>query len=75
MRAPPNYGPEFQEAFDAMYSDLAREYGAELVPFWLESIYQDQSLFLPDRIHPTAQGIAKLVEATEDEVRGALPAG
>ena len=73
MRAPPNYGPEFQAEFDALYRDLAREYGAALIPFWLEDIYQDQTLFQGDRIHPTADGIERLVAATLDEVEGALP--
>ncbi len=74
MRSPPNYGPEFQRAFDALYPALAAEYGVPLVPFWLESIYQDASLFQSDRIHPTEAGIARLVDATVDDVRGALPA-
>src|SRR5690606_29987823 len=38
MRAPPNYGPEFQQAFDALYPALAAEYGVELVPFFLEAV-------------------------------------
>ena len=73
MRAPPNYGPEYQAEFDALYNDLAREYGTALVPFWLESIYQDPTLFQSDRIHPTEIGIETLVSATVDEVRNALP--
>ncbi|MEE4207566.1 MAG: arylesterase [Erythrobacter sp.] len=73
MRAPPNYGPQYQRDFDAIYGDLAREYGAGLVPFWLDSIYEDPNLFQADRIHPTAQGIEELVEATLPEVREALP--
>ncbi|OBX20775.1 arylesterase [Erythrobacter sp. QSSC1-22B] len=73
MRAPPNYGPEFQQSFDSLYGELAQEYEAQLVPFWLESIYQDPSLFQSDRIHPTAPGIEALVADTLDDVRGALP--
>lgn len=73
MRAPTNYGPEYQAEFDAIYGDLAREYGAALVPFWLEDIYQDQSLFQSDRLHPTEEGIEALVESTFDAVKGALP--
>lgn len=73
MRSPPNYGPEYQQQFDGLYGDLAQEYGASLVPFWLESIYEDPSLFLEDRIHPTAEGIAALVSDTVDDVEGALP--
>ncbi|KEO93137.1 hypothetical protein EH32_13005 [Erythrobacter litoralis] len=73
MRAPPNYGPDYQRDFDAIYADLAQEYSADLVPFWLESIYEQQNLFQADRIHPTEQGIEELVEATLSDVRAALP--
>ncbi|WP_197425808.1 arylesterase [Erythrobacter sp. CCH5-A1] len=73
MRAPPNYGPEYQAQFDAIYADLAKEYGAALIPFWLESIYREPALFQSDRIHPTADGIEKLVAATLGQVEGALP--
>lgn len=73
MRAPPNYGPEYQAEFDALYRDLAREYGAGLIPFWLEDIYREPELFQSDRIHPTPEGIERLVEATSAEVAKALP--
>lgn len=73
MRAPPNYGPDYQARFDAMYRDLAKEYGAGLIPFWLEDIYREPALFQSDKIHPTAQGIERLVASTIGEVEGALP--
>ncbi|WP_338446362.1 arylesterase [Pelagerythrobacter marensis] len=73
MRAPPNYGPEYQQAFDALYPALAAEYGADLVPFFLEPVYDRPELIQPDRIHPTAEGIDALVAATADEVAAALP--
>lgn len=73
MRSPPNYGSDYQEQFDAIYRDLAKQYGAALIPFWLEGIYRDQSLFLPDRIHPTAEGVEQLVNGTIAAVRAALP--
>ena len=73
MRSPPNYGPEFQARFDAIYRDLAKEYGATLIPFWLEDIYREPALFQQDRIHPTAEGIERLVASTLPQVEGALP--
>ena len=73
MRAPPNYGGEFQAQFDALYGELAQQYGAALIPFWLNDIYEDQSLFQADRIHPTEEGIEALVASTLDEVKAALP--
>jgi acyl-CoA thioesterase I len=73
MRSPPNYGPEYQAQFDALYRDLAKQHGAALIPFWLEDIYREPDLFQADNIHPTAEGIERLVAATLGEVEGALP--
>jgi len=73
MRAPTNYGPEFQAEFDGIYADLAAEFDTALIPFWLEDIFEDASLFQNDRIHPTAEGIEALVASTLDDVVEALP--
>lgn len=73
MRAPPNMGAQFQQEFDGLYTDLAEEYGADLVPFFLEPVYNRPELILPDRIHPTAEGVRELVAATADDVVAALP--
>lgn len=73
MRAPPNYGPEFQQEFDAIYGALAKQYGTAIIPFWLEAIYQDPRLFLEDKIHPTVEGVDLLVADTLDEVEATLP--
>jgi len=73
MRAPPNLGAAYQREFDAVYPELAEEYGAELVPFFLEAIYDKPDLIQDDNIHPTVQGIEELVSATADDVAGALP--
>jgi acyl-CoA thioesterase I len=73
MRAPPNYGPEFQQDFDAIYADLGKRPGVTLVPFWLESIYQRPELFQSDRLHPTTDGLGVLAGATKDAVKDALP--
>lgn len=73
MRSPPNYGSEYQAQFDALYRDLAKQHGAALIPFWLEDIYREPGLFQNDNIHPTAQGIERLVAATIGEVEAALP--
>jgi len=73
MRAPPNLGEGYMAEFDAIYPALASEYGAELVPFFLEAVWDKPQLIQPDRIHPTAEGIDALVAATVDEVADALP--
>lgn len=73
MRAPPNAGPEYQAAFDGMYPELAEQYGASLVPFFMEPLMANPDLVLPDRIHPTAEGVEEMVAATVDPVIEALP--
>lgn len=73
MRAPPNYGPEYQRAFDAIYADLGGRPGVSLVPFWLESIYQRPDLFQADRLHPTVAGLGLLAAKTKEAVKSALP--
>jgi acyl-CoA thioesterase-1 len=73
MRSPPNPGAEYQQAFDAIYPSLAAEYDAELVPFFLEPVWDKPDLIQQDRVHPTAEGIEALVAATADEVAEALP--
>ncbi|WFL76472.1 arylesterase [Altererythrobacter arenosus] len=72
MRSPPNLGSVFSSEFDDIYPELANEHDAELVPFFLESIYTKRNLFQSDRIHPTVEGIEELVTDTVDEVEDAL---
>lgn len=73
MRAPPNYGPDYQREFDAIYAELGKRDGVTLVPFWLETIYRRPELFQSDRLHPTTEGLDVLVDATKAKVAGALP--
>ncbi len=61
MQAPLNYGPEFKEAFDGMYPELAAEHGALLYPSFLEGVI-DPALMQTDGIHPNPDGVARIVE-------------
>lgn len=62
MEAPLNYGPDYKDAFDAMYPELAAEYGAVYDPFFLEGLVGRRELFQSDGIHPNAEGVKVLVE-------------
>lgn len=70
LAAPGNYGPEFRDAFAAMYPELAQAHGALLLPDLLGPITERHlagaailDLMQGDRIHPNAQGVALVVEA------------
>ncbi|WAT19005.1 arylesterase [Aurantiacibacter sp. MUD11] len=73
MRAPPNMGVEYQQQFDGMYAELAEEYDAALVPFFMKPVYDQPRLMQADRIHPTAEGLEEMVAASLDTVIAALP--
>lgn len=62
MRAAPNLGPAFRDAFDAIYPDLAEKHGALLYPFFLDGVAADATLNQADGIHPNVRGVDIVVE-------------
>jgi acyl-CoA thioesterase-1 len=62
MKLPPNYGPQYGQAFQAMYADLAKQQGISLVPFFLEGVAAKTALNQADGIHPTGPGYALVVD-------------
>ena len=63
MLAPRNLGDDYAAAFDAIYPELAAEYGTAFYPFFLEGIATDPALNQADGIHPNAEGVSRIVEA------------
>lgn len=62
MRIPPNYGPQYTQAFAGAFASLAERRGTALAPFLLEGIAGDRDKFQDDRIHPTAAAQPILLE-------------
>jgi acyl-CoA thioesterase-1 len=62
MVAPPNMGVEYGRAFNAIYPDLAAQTGAILYPFFLTGVAADPKLNQRDGLHPTAAGVAVIVD-------------
>ena len=72
MEAPGNYGPEFKAAFDAIYPELAAQYGALHAASFLgpltDAAVADPraalaSYMQADGIHPNAEGVGLIVTA------------
>ncbi|HVC56215.1 MAG TPA: arylesterase [Stellaceae bacterium] len=61
MRAPANWGPDYQRRFDRVYPELAQAHGVRLYPFFLEGVAMDPTLNQPDGLHPNERGVAALV--------------
>lgn len=62
MRAAPNLGADYQNAFDAIYPKLAAKYGVPLYPFFLDGVAGQPGLRLEDGLHPNAKGVGVMVE-------------
>jgi len=62
MVAPPNLGAEYGRAFNSIYPDLAAQAGAILYPFFLTGVAADPKLNQRDGLHPTAAGVAVIVD-------------
>ncbi|WP_315781752.1 MULTISPECIES: arylesterase [unclassified Bradyrhizobium] len=61
MLAPPNYGSDYAAKFNAIYPELAKEFGVPLYPFLLDGVAADPKLNQADGIHPTAAGVDIIV--------------
>ena len=61
MRAPPNLGPEYGSAFDAVFPRLAAEHGVAFYPFLLEGVVARPEFNQDDGIHPNARGVDIIV--------------
>lgn len=69
MQAPGNYGPDYKMAFDAIFPELAEQYGALYFNSFFAGLGDPQAgavnlsaYFQADGIHPNAQGVMRIVE-------------
>lgn len=62
MQIPPNYGERYTTAFAAIFPELAERYETQLVPFFLDGIYDQEDLMQDDDIHPTAEAQGRLLD-------------
>ncbi len=61
MRAAPNLGAEYDQAFERIYPELAAKYAVLLYPFFLDGVAADLSLTQHDGMHPNAAGVDVIV--------------
>jgi acyl-CoA thioesterase-1 len=68
MRAPANWGRDYQQQFDAIYPSLAEKYNVPLYPFFLDGVALDPALNQGDGLHPNARGVEVIVARLEPEI-------
>ena len=68
MQAPGNYGADYKQSFDAMYPELAEQYDALYVESFFDGLTTKgdpaaaRQFMQSDGIHPSAQGVALIVD-------------
>lgn len=78
MDAPGNFGPDYKAEFDAIYPELAQEYGSLFLDSFFAGFANEngeipeisslRAFFQADGIHPNAEGVSKIVERMGPEV-------
>ncbi len=69
MGAPPNMGEDYTQRYNAVFPRLAEKYGVAFYPFYLQGVYMEQTLNLPDGLHPNAAGARRVAENLLPHVR------
>jgi acyl-CoA thioesterase-1 len=72
MRGAPNLDPAYIARFEAIYPALARKHGASLYPFFMEGVAGQPGMQLPDGMHPTFEGVKRIVTGITPAVKQAL---
>jgi acyl-CoA thioesterase I len=61
MFAPPNLGPDYAEAFKAVFERLSRRPGILFDPFFLDGVAAVPALNQADGMHPNPEGVKRVV--------------
>ena len=73
MRVPPNYGPAYSQAFEAVFAELsALEERVSLSPFFLRDVVLNPALMQADGLHPTAAAQPRMLDAIWPSIEAAL---
>ncbi|MCF4165359.1 arylesterase [Zavarzinia compransoris] len=72
MYAPPNLGPEYGAAFNAIYPRLAEKHQVPFYPFFLDGVAAEPDLNQADGMHPNGAGVAIIADRIAPLVIDAL---
>ena len=73
IKLPPNYGSAYTQKFEAVYTNLAKQYNLPLVPFLLDGIAQNWDLVQADGVHPTAAAQPMVLDNVWKVLQSVLP--
>ncbi|WP_417567832.1 arylesterase [Marinobacter sp.] len=62
MQIPPNYGERYTQMFADIFPKLSDRYDTDLVPFFLDGVYNKEGMMQDDGLHPTEKAQHTLLE-------------
>ena len=62
MLAPPSMGKDYETRFNPVFDALSKKHQIPLIPFFLEGVAGNETLQLPDRLHPNRAGVDQMVK-------------
>jgi acyl-CoA thioesterase-1 len=65
MRMPPHNGIEYANQYNGVFEKIATQYELPFYPFFLEKVFGEKNLMLPDGLHPNEKGLASIVKRTQ----------
>ncbi len=74
MEMPPNYGAAYTGDFSRMYPELAQDYDAAFIGFFMKNVALNPNLMQPDGIHPNADGQPVLLDNVWPDLKRLLQA-
>lgn len=74
IKIPSNYGPRYNQQFEKIFSDLAKQHQLPLVPFFLEAIALDPHHFQADQVHPTVEAQPLILQTVLPTIKQAIAA-
>ena len=72
IRLPPNLGPAYLRRFEAVYPNLAERYSLPLLPFFLDSLFDQPGMMMEDGIHPSEAAQPLMLDQIWPALRGWL---
>ena len=72
MVAAPNLGMDYGDQFNAIYPDLAEQFGVQLYPFVLDGVITRPELMLDDGLHPAPEGVTIMADRIAPLVQNAI---
>ncbi|MBT4897724.1 MAG: arylesterase [Nitrospina sp.] len=72
MKALPNYGEDYMQEFESVFSELAEKHKLDFLPFLLEGVAGERKHTQPDGLHPVASGYSIVTDLVWERLQPML---